>query len=494
MTSWTHGYVADSPYTFSYQGAQAPGNLALICGLMGVQWQPTASLAFADIGCGRGYTVNALAAANQGWNVIGLDYNPAHIAEATAIAEQAQLPNASFMEADLAAMTDAEIDRLPELDVASLHGVWTWVSDEVRAGIVRLLSRRLKPGGLLYIGYNVLPGFGHDQGLQRLFRMLAAQQSTGSSPMRIEAAVATVRKLHETRPANLPATAMLKRIADGPALDPDYLAHEFLTEHWRPVFFADLCADLGAAKLDYVGSATLHENVADFLFTPEQREIYDSMPDGAPREFIKDLCVARSFRRDVFVRGMRRIDPVGAQDRLRLTAYRKLDGEEVPALEVPVGKAELPIEMWRPIAAALNAGSRTVGELRNLPEGRKPNGSELLVLLMGAGLVLPALRDPGTTEASRRFNEVVAAAYAGFGGQSQFAIASPVTAAGVPASWLELAVSQTPEGRGEVPADHAALAARLMPGLDPETLDKVSGFIGDMLTERAPIWRTLGIV
>lgn len=494
MTSWTHGYVADSPYTFSYQGAQAPGNLALICGLMGVEWQPGARLAFADIGCGRGYTVNALAAANPGWNAIGLDYNPAHIAEATAIAERAQLENASFIEADLAAMTDAEIDRLPELDVASLHGVWTWVSDQVRAGIVRLLSRRLKPGGLLYIGYNVLPGFGHDQALQRLFRMLAAQQPSGSSPARIEAATATVLKLHETRPANLPATAMLKRIAEGPALDPDYLAHEFLTEHWRPVFFADLCADLGAAKLDHVGSATLHENVPDFLFTPEQREIHDSMPAGAPREFIKDLCVARSFRRDVFVRGMRRIDPIGAQDRLTLTAYRKLNEDEPPALDVPIGKAELSIEMWRPIAAALNAGPRTVGELRRLPEGRTPNGAELLILLIGAGLVLPVLRDPATTAATQRFNSVVASAYAGFGGQSQFAMASPVTGAGVPCSWLELAVSQTAEGRGEVPADHAAMAARLMPGLDQETLDKVTGFIGDILAERAPIWRTLGIV
>ncbi|MDB5379857.1 MAG: hypothetical protein JWR00_4303, partial [Rubritepida sp.] len=28
MTSWAHGYVADSPYTFAYQAAQAPGNLA----------------------------------------------------------------------------------------------------------------------------------------------------------------------------------------------------------------------------------------------------------------------------------------------------------------------------------------------------------------------------------------------------------------------------------------------------------------------------------
>ena len=40
----------------------------------------------ADIGCGRGYTVNTLAASNPACTVLGLDYNPAHIAEARAAA------------------------------------------------------------------------------------------------------------------------------------------------------------------------------------------------------------------------------------------------------------------------------------------------------------------------------------------------------------------------------------------------------------------------
>ena len=300
MTEWSHGYVADSPYTFAYQPAQAPGNLAQICAMMGVEWQPTGNLTMADIGCGRGYSVNALAAANPGWTMLGLDYNPAHIAEAAALAEAAELPNATFIEADLAAMTDAEIDQLPELDVASLHGVWTWVADEVRAGIVRLLSRRLKPGGIVYIGYNVLPGFGHDMALQRLMRHLAAQHR-GSSTFRAGASVEAIRTLYESKPVNLLGTAMLKQLVNTESgLDPAYLAHEFLTEHWRPVFFEDLIADLAPAKLDYVGSVSLQENSPDYLFSEEQRAAYDAMPAGAPREFIKDLCLGRPFRRDVF--------------------------------------------------------------------------------------------------------------------------------------------------------------------------------------------------
>ena len=380
MTSWAHGYVADSPYTFAYQPAQSPGNLALICAMMGVAWEPRSRMVVADIGCGRGYTVNTLAAANPGWTVLGLDYNPAHVAEAISVAEGADLGNTIFVEADLAEMTDAEMDRLPEMDVVSLHGVWTWVSDAVRAGIVRLLARRLKPGGLCSMGYTAMPAFGADMALQRLFRHLAAQQPSGSSPMRAHAAIETVKQLHAARPINLPATPMLKRIAENDIpLDAAYLAHEFLTAHWRPVFFEDLCADLAPAKLEHVGSASLHENVPDLLFTPEQRAIHDAMPSGTAREFMKDVCIGRIFRRDVFVRGLRRTDPVAALDRIVLGAIRVL-GEETPKLPVPVGQAEIGPDLWAPIAAALNEGPQSLGRLRMLPVGRSPNPAELVTV------------------------------------------------------------------------------------------------------------------
>ncbi|MDB5413328.1 MAG: ubiE [Rubritepida sp.] len=495
MTSWSHGYVADSPYTFAYQSAQAPGNLALICAMMGVEWQPKPRMVVVDIGCGRGYTVNTLAAANPGWTVMGLDYNPAHIAEAASLAERAEIDNATFIEADLAEMTDAEMDQIPEMDVVTLHGVWTWVGDPVRAGIVRLLSRRLKPGGLAYIGYNALPGFGADMGLQRLFRHLSAQQSTGSSPMRAHASLATIRALHATRPANLPVTPMLQRLTDDDSeIDGAYLAHEFLTAHWRPVFFEDICADLAAAKLDYVGSAGLHENVPDMIFSPEQREIYEAMPVGPAREFMKDLVLQRPFRRDVFVRGLRRTDPVVALDRLAIGACRLL-GEEGPKLGVPVGVAEMGPELWGPIAAALNEGPISLGRMRSLTPGRTPNAAELLTVLHGAGMVLTCLRDSGPTEVTQRFNRIVAETYAREGRNGgQYAMASPVTAAGVPCTWLELAVAVQPETGGDTPPDPAILAARLVPGLTPEGAVKAEAMIAELLRERTAIWRRFGII
>ncbi len=495
MTEWSRGYVSDSPYTVSYQPHQVPAHLALACAMVGVEWQPRPNMVVADIGCGRGYTVNTVAAANPAWTVVGLDYNPAHIAEAAQFAERAALPNAVFVEADLASMTDAELDQLPELDVAMLHGVWTWVGDDVRAGIVRLLARRLKPGGIAYFGYNCLPGFGQDMALQRLFRHLAPLQATGNSTERASATLGTLRQLNATKPKHLSSTPMLRRIVeDETPIDGAYLAHEFLTAHWRPVFHEDLCAALAPAKLEFAAAAALPDNIPDLVFEAGQREIYDALPAGPPREFMKDLCLQRPFRRDIFIRGLRRTDHVDALDKIPVSLIRHKTPEELKII-VQVGQAELAPEMWTPIAAALREGPQTLGALRRLPTGRKPNPAELLAMLDGTGTVMPTFREAGTTPQTTRFNAVAAATYAQGGmGRGSFALACSALAGGLPCTALELAVAADPEVLSGTLPDAETLTRRLLPGIEGEALTRASASVAEVLSERYPVWRRFGIL
>jgi len=493
MTDWSHGYVADSPYTISYQPSQSPTHLAMVCAMMGVAWQPRPEMAIADIGCGRGFTANTLAAANPGWTMIGLDYNPAHVAEADAFARSAGLDNAEFVEADLSSMTDAEIDQIPLLDLAMLHGVWTWVDDPVRAGIVRLLARRLKPGGIVYFGYNALPSFGADMALQRLFRHLAAMQPRGTSAERASLAIPSIRALHEAKTRHLARTPMLLRIAeDETPIEPAYLAHEFMTEHWRPVFHEDLCAALAPAKLEYIGSCTLFHNIPDLVMEPAQRAIFDTLPDGVAREFFKDICLVNPFRRDIFVRGRCATDPVKALDNIAVALCRTAP-EASPKLATQVGAAELAASMWEPIIAALKEGAQRIGDLRRLPEGRQPNPAELLTVLDGTGTVLPVLRDPEPNARIARFNRAAAERFAENGlSAGRFALASSAAAGGLGCSSLELAIAAMPDiGAGLVPEE---VALRLLPGLEGEGLARATCTITDVLTDKIPIWRRFGIL
>lgn len=491
MSDWSRGYVADEPYTVSFQPALAPTHLDLVCRLMGAVWEPPPDMAICDLGCGRGYTALVMAAADPRRTVIGIDYNPAHIAEARSLAAEAGLANIRFLEADLAGITDAELDRLPDFDLVVSHGVWTWVSDPVREGILRLLSRKVKPGGVVHMAYNSLPGFAQDLAMQRLVRT-AASMLRGGSVGRAREAVGVMRALIEAEAVHLHRTPLVTNLLPGgdDAIDPHYVAHELLTEHWRPVFFGDFAADMARARLEFVGSATLFENVPELCMTEAQRRIYDSFPPGAPQELVKDICMTRPFRRDVFMRGVQRADRAELLD--PVVVGLQVDEIEPPKLGVQVGTAELSPEMAGPIMAALAEGPQTIGRLRSLPPGRKPNPAELTVLLCSRPICLPMVEPaPGATAAAVRFHKAAARRYRGMSGP-RLGLVAPGAGGGIACVGTELVIAadvgahpdDTPAGR----------AARLCVDPAPESLAKVADTVTKVLKDRLPIWRRFAVV
>jgi SAM-dependent methyltransferase len=490
MNSWSHGYPTESAYTVGWQPFFAPAQLEFTCALNGVEWPRPARGTLLELGCGRGFSANLIAAVEPGWQVLGLDYAPAHVAEAGDFATEAGIGNARFRESDLGNLSDAELAALPEADVIGIHGVWTWVDDAVRAGLLRVIRRCLKPGGLVYIGYNALPAFGADFAMQRLVRA-AALQARGTPVERMGPALALLRGLAGAKPAQLRASPLLDRLADpATSLDPSYLAHEFLTDHWRPAFFADVAAAMAEARCDYAGSATLWENMPDLVFDAQTRAVHESFASPADRELVKDICLTRGFRRDIFVRGLRRTDRHAALERLAVAAAQP------PSVEIKVqvqqGIAELPPAMLGPIAARLDAGPATIGELRAAPSGTQPNAAELAMLLLGSGRALP-FRDIPAGHAAQGFNATAARRYGGLG-TAPLALAAPASGSGLPAGAGEIALVGELLREGGLEAAPAVLAERLLPQLDDATRASAAPSIAATIADRGPIWRRFGIV
>lgn len=73
-----------------------------------------------------------------------------------------------------------------------LHGVWSWVPEPVRGEILELIRRRLRPGGLVMVSYNAMPGWAHLSPIRRMMRAHAAEVS-GSSLDKARAAYAHVQ-------------------------------------------------------------------------------------------------------------------------------------------------------------------------------------------------------------------------------------------------------------------------------------------------------------
>jgi len=400
MTSWSHGYVSDVEYLPGYYADQAPGHLQLACLIKGYE-PPLSSpnFTYCELGCGQGTTANIIAAANPLAHVIAIDFNPAHIARAKRNALEYGLTNIEFLELSFEELT--QIDNLKNFDIVSLHGVWSWISQKDRDAIVEFLKVGVRPGGLVSLSYNAMPGWTSILPFQRML-LEHSRLSSDRSDKRVLASLDFIEKMQKL---GCPAIGDKKsfgffrssnkvRSQDDQAV---YLAHEYLNENWQPLYHADTARMLEPAKLNFVSSATLLDNFSDLMLTPEQRELVDLLPPGVMRETFKDYFVNRPFRRDIFIRGAQSISDSRRDDLLGKMGLASLVSPEAAKLIIntPAGEATLPRAQYEPIFQALSLRPHLLEEIFEILKQKNiekmPSMVEIAGILVGTGqaLLLP---------------------------------------------------------------------------------------------------------
>jgi len=498
-TGWGDGYVTDIAYLPGYYQHQSPLHLHLACllgGVTGLDITPERSISYLELGCGCGFGALALAASNPGWQVTGIDFSPAHIAAARELAAEAGIANARFIEADLTDFAESHrANALPEADVVTLHGLWSWVSDPVRGGIVRLIDRKLRPGGIAYVSYNALPGWQQAIGMQRLLHEVGRRSATRSD-RQVEAGIEVVRALIEAGAYQLsdnPLVQTLLGYADRGQIS--YLAHEYMNAHWRPCFHADVVRDLAAAKLNWVASAQLLENFSPLMYGDQARAVMARFEDPVMRELVKDMCAVRCFRRDVFVRGACRLSATerdAALGEVTLALLRP-SNQFAWEMEVPAGHAAIERGFFGPIVAALSEGPRRVSELLALPDlPRRDNPGELVGILVGtdqAFSLTAQAREPDAIV--RRFNQAAARRFVRPDNlNTGMGLATSGTGAPLPCPMLDLFVGARMQER-ERP-DPEGWAKLLGSDQAESEQQRLAAFIERLIAERGPLWRQLG--
>ena len=502
MSGWGGGYVTDVEYTSGYYLAQSPHMMAVTCLMNGLAVDPPwhdPHLHYLELGCGRGVNACVLAASNPGWRVTAIDFNPGAIADARRLAQAAGLDNVTFIEADLAGFAaTAAAAALPPVDAISMHGVWSWVGEPVRAGIKQLAAAKLRAGGMLHVSYIGLPAMQGALGMQRLLRE-AGTRLAGRSDRQAVAGRGVVQALLAAEAAHLALPVARELIERLDALPVAYLAHEYMNASWTPFFHADVASALAEAKLDYAGSARLHENFVDLMLSPAQRAVHDRFDDPLMRELVLDTCTNRTLRHDVYVRGATRI-AAGVRDAALgdvTLALAVMPDEFTYKVEVPAGSGTLNPEFYGPVVRALAERPRRVADLLALPDlaGKRDNPSEMITMLAGTYRALIAQHlEQGASDRIRRYNAVIARRDVRLDGlNNPSAMASLRLGAGYPCRAVELfLVDRIGAAGGAI--DPALLAAELDPSLSAQDSATLAGVFANVLRDRLDVWRAMGLV
>ena len=351
---WDEGYVSELDYVFAYFDEMSLPRLKLALLSRGVGHRVGTSPTCLELGFGQGLTLAINAATSSGtW--YGTDFNPRQAINAMRFVEAsgktAHIFDQSFEQ--LAARTD-----LPEFDVISLHGIWSWVSDAGREAILRIIDERLKPGGIVYVSYNAMPGWAQLAPLRHLLREHSQRAGGGGLPGRIDGAIDFMARAGDLGVGYFSSHPAVRNWMEAMrGQDRHYLAHEYMNACWRAESIADVSAQLARVKLGFGASAKLSFNIAEKYAPPEIAALLDTVEDPMLRELTQDYLVDRKFRADIFVKGPRRLSANEVWDEMSALSFARTGLVETaePVLATPFGTLNLRPEMLAPVIACIDA-------------------------------------------------------------------------------------------------------------------------------------------
>jgi SAM-dependent methyltransferase len=307
-------YVTDVPYIAGFTAELAPEWLDLVATVCG--FAPPARddrFAWCELGCGPGMAPIVFAATHPEGEFHGIDVMPDHIARGRAMAAKAALGNLTFHAMDFEKATALD---LPKFDYISAHGVYAWIDEAAAASMRRFIDRHLKPGGLVYVSYNAMPGWASDGPFQHLLYALAEGRS-GDSIARFKDAAGIAETLRKAGAAALVASPTAVQFTEERGKRPQaYFAHEYLCPAWRPRYVDEVRREMAEIGLTPVGSATLRDNFDSFVLRAKAREALAEIADPDQRELVRDYFVFQRFRRDVYGRAPQPLDDDERRERL----------------------------------------------------------------------------------------------------------------------------------------------------------------------------------
>lgn len=460
MADWTEGYAAQADYVIQYTPELNPVRAPLLFAQAGVK-MPARIENACELGFGLGLSVGVHAAATptQWW---GTDFSPSQAAFARELAAggggRAKLVDEAF--ADFCHRSD-----LPDFDFVAMHGIWSWISEANRGHITDFLRRKLKPGGVLYVSYNTMPGWAQMVPVRHLMRMHAERMTPpGLGPDRqAEAArdfvvglMAANSHLKEFYPL---AANMIESLGN---YAPAYLAHEYLNQDWEVVPFGEMARQLGGAKLGFACSAAPVQHFDQHFLAPDQQEYLRGIGDEVLREATRDFLVNRQFRKDYWVKGVQRLNPeqtAAAQRSQRVVLLRRPAEVGLDIREAGLN-TRLPQPVRDDLLACLTPGQPVA--LGELEEQLAAKGylfdtvRHAIIALVGNNVIAPVQSEEGiaaSEHGAQAFNRHVFAA--AMTSDLVSAVACPVTGGSIALPPHQLQMLHARSQGGKEPKDWA---------------------------------------
>jgi methyltransferase-like protein/2-polyprenyl-3-methyl-5-hydroxy-6-metoxy-1,4-benzoquinol methylase len=291
-----------APYESHAYPESAPGRLAAIAHLLGLDTPEVSRARVVEIGCAAGGNLIPFAAEYREAHAVGIDLSRVQIERGRLLVDGMGLDNLELMVGDIASM---DLAPLGKFDFVICHGVYSWVPEHVQNAILPAVRALLAPDGVAYVSYNVYPGWKNKEIVRDAMMLFGAEQTTPDQ--KVSAARSVIEFLGDVAPkGGVLATALGDYRAFGGKADDYYLLHEELEAYNLPCYFLEFLERAGGHGLAYLAEARPQVMFAGNYGAEVSEKLLKKYGHSQVlMEQHLDFVVNRTFRQTLLVHGER---------------------------------------------------------------------------------------------------------------------------------------------------------------------------------------------
>lgn len=282
-----------------------------------------------ELGCAAGGNLIPLSFYYPNMTLVGVDYSQVQIEQGQKHIEELGLKNIELMHKSIADITA----DFGQFDYIIAHGLYSWVSNDIKDSLMRICNENLTENGIAYISYNTYPGWKINE-ISRDAMQFHTRNIHNPTDK-----VAHGRGMLQFLQENNPESGTYRHILDEQvrhlmSVEPYYIAHEYLEEYNQPCYFIEFVNHAYEHGLRYVSESNLFGMFASNYGAANKERLLAVSDNQVELEQYSDFLTNRTFRETLICKASQdeRIERNDLMKKLKLFSFHadiKKDGDYI---------------------------------------------------------------------------------------------------------------------------------------------------------------------
>lgn len=281
------------PYT-------TPATLEAYAALVGVSAPNPKTARVLELGATYGGNIISQALFNPDATFVGIELSQEQVEKGNEVIANAGLTNVSLVQSDIASIGS----EIGTFDYIIAHGVYSWVDDDVKDALLRLIDEHLAEDGIAYISYNTYPGWHTMEEVRQLMMFSNRDKAQFNHKEKVlygktigSIVGSQILKYDNLKERNSKFLGALRSVMQK---DEYYVGHDHLEPNNDPVYFYQFNDHLEAHNLAYLCDADLTLSMvrsfdADIADTLDKLALNDHVAQEQYLDFMLDTTFRKSI-------------------------------------------------------------------------------------------------------------------------------------------------------------------------------------------------------